>query len=111
GGVFGGMFGIFMNSIGSNIHDIKQSQTLKSVLKEMRSSFVTSGKSLASVGFLFTFIDSTLQSITASKSVEQGALTGFLTGSLMGFRNSPRTAITNGLGFGLFSLLIECFIS
>ena len=103
------LFGLFMNSFHTPGVQEVATQTVKSVLKDMKANSLRSARQFGSVGFLFAGVECLIESMRARKDTITTLSSGCVTGAILG-RETPTSALMGCGGFALFSLAIDHFM-
>ena len=106
----GAIFGIFTASVDpmSTINpNLNRAMTTKEVLIEMKNRGWSTAKNFAVLGVMFSAFECNIESYRGKTDLKNGFLSGFLTGGVLGLRAGVKPALFGGVGFALFSTLIE----
>lgn len=85
--------------------------TMKDIWREMRTRSISHMKSFAVIGAIFSCIECNIESARGKTDGYNGFTSGFLTGGILGLRAGIKPALFGGLGFALFSTLIESLLN
>lgn len=104
----GAIFGLFTASVDP-MYTINPNRvpTLKEVALEMRNRAWSTGKNFALLGVMFSAFECNIESYRGKSDLFNGFISGFMTGGVLGLRAGLKPAIFGGIGFGLFSAVIE----
>ena len=107
----GAIFGLFTASVDPsytiNPHKIP---TLKEVAKEMGSRAYSTGKNFALLGVMFSAFECNIETYRGKTDLWNGTLSGFCVGGVLGLRAGIKPGIYGGIGFAMFSCLIESIL-
>ncbi len=110
----GGVFGLFMSSIAPSSIDATittiNRQTVKSIFLDMGSKTWSSAKNLGMVAALFSGIECVLETYRAKHDIYNTAVSGCLSGAILGAKAGPKGALYGCAGFAAFSTSIEYFL-
>lgn len=81
--------------------------TMKEIALEMRNRAWSTGKNFAVLGIIFSAFECNIESYRGKSDLFNGFWGGFCTGGILGLRAGLSPAILGGMGFGLFSVMIE----
>lgn len=125
GGGLGALFGLFMSSMStaapyelgnpaSNpaIASIPLRQQMKQMFKDMFRATWSTGRSFATLGFLFSGTECVIETARAKHDKVNTLLAGCVTGGLMGVRSGGVKGMAAGCaGMAAFSVAMETFFS
>jgi len=108
----GAIFGLFTASVDP-MYTINSQRvpTMREIAREMGTRAYSTGKNFAVLGIMFSAFECNIETYRAKTDLYNGFLSGFLTGGVLGLRAGIKPAIFGGIGFGVFSLLIESFLT
>jgi len=81
--------------------------TLKEIALEFRNRAWSNGKNFAIIGVIFSAFECNIESYRGKTDIWNGFLAGCCAGGTLGLRAGIKPALGGGIGFGLFSALIE----
>jgi import inner membrane translocase subunit TIM22 len=108
----GAIFGIFTASVDP-MYTINPNKipTMREIAIEMRTRAWSTGKNFALLGVMFSAFECNIESYRGKSDLYNGFMSGFLTGGTLGLRAGIKPALFGGIGFGLFSTLIESIMT
>ncbi|ORZ38037.1 mitochondrial import inner membrane translocase subunit Tim17 family protein [Catenaria anguillulae PL171] len=116
GFIFGGAMGFFLSSIDftstTHIADKPFKEQLRIIGSEMKTRTVSSAKSLAVIGGIFSGVECGVESFRAKSDLYNGAIAGCITGgglAARSMRNGPYGVLTGCAGFAAFSTAIDYY--
>jgi mitochondrial import inner membrane translocase subunit TIM22 len=108
---FGAIFGVFTASTDPMIDQFGRRPTTREVALEMRNRAWSTGKNFAIIGVIFSGFECSISTYRAKHDLYNCAASGFMTGGLLGLRAGLKPGLFGGLGFAIFSTLIESYMS
>jgi import inner membrane translocase subunit TIM22 len=107
----GAIFGIFTASVDP-MYTINPNKvpTMKEIALEMKNRAWSTGKNFALLGVIFSTFECNIESYRGKHDLYNGFMSGFLTGGVLGLRAGVKPALYGGIGFALFSTIIESIL-
>ncbi|KAH7637559.1 mitochondrial import inner membrane translocase subunit tim22-like [Dermatophagoides farinae] len=103
--------GLFTASVGPELAPVNErTQTVREVLREMKSKSLSYAKNFAMLGAMFSATECAIESYRAKKDWKNGTMAGGVVGGMIGLRAGIKGGIFGAAGFAAFSTLIEYYL-
>ncbi|KAH9501959.1 Mitochondrial import inner membrane translocase subunit Tim22 [Dermatophagoides farinae] len=107
----GAAIGLFTASVGPELAPVNErTQTVREVLREMKSKSLSYAKNFAMLGAMFSATECAIESYRAKKDWKNGTMAGGVVGGMIGLRAGIKGGIFGAAGFAAFSTLIEYYL-
>ncbi|XP_050442927.1 mitochondrial import inner membrane translocase subunit Tim22 [Adelges cooleyi] len=110
GFALGGAIGLFTSSVNPPIKAPGQQETVREILREMKTSSLGYAKNFALLGAVFSGIECTVETYRGQSDWKNGTYAGGITGGLIGFRAGAKAGLLGALGFATFSTAIDYYM-
>ncbi|CAI6344095.1 unnamed protein product [Macrosiphum euphorbiae] len=110
GFALGGAIGLFTSSVNPQIKPPGQQETVKEIIREMKTSSLGYAKNFALLGAVFSGIECIVETYRGQSDWKNGTYAGGITGGLIGFRAGAKAGLLGALGFATFSTAIDYYM-
>ena len=117
GAVMGGLFGAAMAGLGGGAmaevtpagRDVRAMQALREGLAHMRARAVSSGRSFALIGGIYSLVECPIERARGRRDLKNAVATGAITGAVVAYRAGPKAMVLGAAGFAAFGVVMDVF--
>lgn len=115
GFAMGAFFGAAMAGLGGGAmaeitpvgRDVGAVQALREGLSHMRSRALSSGKSFAVIGGIYSLVECPIERARGKRDTKNAVITGAITGAAVAWRAGPKAMALGALGFAAFGVAMD----